>query len=167
MNRPPFVLFPELMSSRILLRRLESSDAAFVLDIMVYNGKPAESIADAVAMIERIENDSQNGDTVNWVLIHRETNAAMGTIGYYRGFANETGEIGFVMKPEYHGKGYMTDALNLVTEFGWNTLQLKRIIAITKLLNEPAVHLLERCGFRYKCPFDDVYSEFEHVKDQI
>jgi ribosomal-protein-alanine N-acetyltransferase len=167
MIRPPFEHFPELESPRILMRQLLPSDAAFVRDIMVYNGKPAESITDAVAMTERIENDSQNGNTVNWVLVHKTTNEAMGTIGYYRGFANDTGEIGFIMKPEFHGNGYMTEALKLVTEFGWKTLQLRRVIAITKLLNEPAVRLLERCGFRYVCPFDEVYSEFEHTGDPI
>jgi ribosomal-protein-alanine N-acetyltransferase len=166
MNHPPFAEFPVLENDRILLRRLENADAPFVLDIMVYDGKPAENITDAIAMIERIENDCRKGDSVNWVIVHRETGMPMGTIAYCRGFNNETGEIGFIMKPEFHGKGYMSDALKLVVRFGQKKLELKRIIAITKLVNKPAVQLLERCGFRYRCPFNEEYSEFEFVEEQ-
>jgi len=162
-KRPPFTLFPELSSSHIHMRKLKAEDAPFVMDIMVYNGKKAEGISDAEDMIRRIETDEEEGNCVNWIIVHSETDEPMGTIGYYRGFEYETGEVGFIMKPEFHGKGYMTEALNLVVKFGLEHMQLQRIIAITKLTNEPAVRLLERCGFRYKCPFDEVYSEFQFI----
>jgi [ribosomal protein S5]-alanine N-acetyltransferase len=163
MNRPPFTTFPELGSARLLLQELQPGHAAFMLDIMVYNGKPAKDIADALSMIDRIGNDYRSGNTVNWVMVERETLQPIGTIGYYRGFANVTGEIGFVMKPEYHGNGYMTEALQQAVQFGQEVLELDRIIAVTKLTNRPAVHLLERVHFRYKCPVDDEYSEFVYI----
>jgi [ribosomal protein S5]-alanine N-acetyltransferase len=166
MTRPPFTTFPELGSPRLLMRELQPDHAAFMLDIMVYNGKPAKDVTDAISMIDRIGNDYRSGNTVNWVMVERETLQPIGTIGYYRGFPNGTGEIGFVMKPEYHGNGYMTEALQQAVQFGQEVLKLNRIIAITKLANRPAVHLLERVDFRYKCPFDEEYSEFIYIGNE-
>ncbi|MEC5156787.1 hypothetical protein [Chryseobacterium sp. MP_3.2] len=42
----------------------------------------------------------------------------MATIGFYRGFRNEIGEVGFVMREKLQGKGLMLKSLDLVKVFG-------------------------------------------------
>ena len=152
MNRPPFQQFPELTSPRLLMRRLETSDAAFVLEIMVYNGKPAENISDAITMIEKIESDVQSGTSVNWVIVNRETNEPMGTIGYYRGFDNETGEIGFIMKPEFQGKG--GNALLYYemgkTVFGFNQFEHVEMTQVAETTRQMRADLRNLNGVEYK-----------------
>lgn len=129
---------------------------------MYYNGRQASDRPDAIAMMERMDDDYRSGNTVNWVIIDTETQQPVGTIGYYRGFSEATGEIGFILKPECRGKGYMSEALRLVVAFGKDAMQLGRIIAITRPANDAAIRLLERCRFRYLGPFETDYIEFEY-----
>jgi ribosomal-protein-alanine N-acetyltransferase len=160
---PPFLLFPELRSSRVLLRELKLSDTEFVREIMYYNGRQATDRSDAIRMMERIDGDYRSGNTVNWVIVDTQTLQPVGTIGYYRGFSESTGEIGFILKPGDRGKGYMSEALRLVTAFGKEAMQLERVIAITRPGNNEAIRLLERCHFRYLGPFETEYIEFEYA----
>jgi len=159
---PPFNTYPELHSSRIRLCEMKLDHLDQVREMLFYDGKPAQDEAVATAMIKRIDGDYQAGSAVNWIIIDLETQEPIGSIGYYRGFEDLEGEIGFVLKPEFHGKGYMTEALKLVIEFGKKTLELDRIIAITKPENGPAIRLLKRCSFQYIGSYEEVYSEYEY-----
>lgn len=159
---PPFEIFPELRSDRISLNEMKLEHLEHVREMLYYDGEPAHNDAAAMAMIKRIEGDYQAGSTVNWLIIDLATQEPIGSIGYYRGFEEMVGEIGFVLKEQFHGKGYMSEALKLVVEFGEKTLDLDRIIAITKPENKPAIRLLERGGFRYIEVFEEVYVEYEY-----
>jgi len=49
---------------------------------------------------------------------------------------------------EYWGKGYGSDAMNLILRFAFETLNLKRVSLTVFEYNERAVHSYEKCGFR-------------------
>ena len=49
---------------------------------------------------------------------------------------------------EYWGKGYGTDAMNLILRFAFETLNLKRVSLTVFEYNERAVRSYEKCGFR-------------------
>lgn len=49
---------------------------------------------------------------------------------------------------EYWGKGYGTDAMNLILRFAFETLNLKRVSLTVFEYNERAVHSYEKCGFQ-------------------
>ncbi|MBW8361321.1 MAG: GNAT family N-acetyltransferase [Kaistella sp.] len=42
----------------------------------------------------------------------------VGTCGFYRGFANEEGELGCILLSRYRGQGFMTGALRAAIDFG-------------------------------------------------
>lgn len=71
----------------------------------------------------------------------------MGTCGYYRGFVNNTGELGYVLKPSSEGRGYMTNALKKAIEFGVNIIGLQKIIAITEKGNIKSQSVLKKLNF--------------------
>ena len=112
-------------------------------------------------MQEKINRDYINGNSIHWGIIDKQTNSLAGTCGYYRGFESGTGEIGCVLLPGATGKGFMTKAIKLAVDFGINTIELKRIMAITNKENTRAVQLMLRLGFLKVADLDNNQVEFE------
>ena len=171
MYPPPYLVFPTIFSERIMLREVTPADLDDILEISVYDGKPAASTAEALEMLQRIEQDYLNGETVHWGIADKVSNVIMGTCGYYRGFQAETGELGCVLRPAFRGKGIMTEAMQAAIDFGFRQIGLKQIIASTSQHNIKAVAVLERLLFtkvagKQDCPvtLQDVFSNLKEVQ---
>lgn len=160
MNLPPFEVFPELQDERIRLREARESDVLSLLEILTYDGKPAETLEEGMNNLSRIDQNYLDGDTVNWVVEQIETKEPVGFVGYYRGFKNGTGELGCVLKTEFRGKGFMSPALRLAAEFGIEQMKLEQVIALTRPNNEKAIILLNRNGFRMEEGLTEGYLKF-------
>jgi len=144
---PPYDTFPELSSDNILLRQILPEDINNIVEISFYNAKVAASSEEALEMLNKINNDYNNGRTLHWGIVDTKSNIILGSCGYYRGFENQTGELGCVLKSEFSGKGYMTSAMKLAIDFGFSTIGLIKIFAITTKQNIKALKLIERLGF--------------------
>ncbi|MCC6459263.1 MAG: GNAT family N-acetyltransferase, partial [Saprospiraceae bacterium] len=118
-----------------------------LLDIMFYDGQPAQTLGQALGMQAKIDPDYQNGDSIHWGIVDPSNGAMMGTVGYYRGFPQQSGELGCVLKPAFRGRGVMTRAIRLAAGFGLDEMGLSRVMAITTAENTPAIRLLERLNF--------------------
>ena len=58
-------------------------------------------------------------------------------------------ELGiFVGEKEYWGKGYGTEATELLLDFAFNILNLNSIMLIVNSFNERAIKSYEKCGFK-------------------
>jgi len=57
-------------------------------------------------------------------------------------------EIGYWLAEQYWGKGIMSQAVKLVTDFGFKKLKLKRIYAHTFSFNKGSSRVLEKSGFK-------------------
>ncbi|WP_226577961.1 GNAT family N-acetyltransferase [Halobacillus litoralis] len=55
-------------------------------------------------------------------------------------------EVSYQLLPEWWGKGYATEVVKEVIEYGFQQLNLKRIVAETQAANKPSCKLLERVG---------------------
>ena len=93
MHLPPYDVFPTILADRIILREIVLSDLDHILEVSFYDGKPAADTAEALVMLQRIERDYHNGDTIHWGIADKNSNIIMGTCGYYRGFQNGAGEL--------------------------------------------------------------------------
>jgi [ribosomal protein S5]-alanine N-acetyltransferase len=118
MRLPPYKEFPELISDGIVLRQIQNHDIEGIIEISFYDGKPALTSKDAIEMQNRINMDYNSGSSIHWGIADRNTDEIIGTVGYYRGFDKETGELGFVLKPAFWGRSFMTMAMRLAVEFG-------------------------------------------------
>ncbi len=164
MNLPPYQNFPELSSDTLILRKIVEGDIESLVEISFYNALPALTVEDAAEMQERINLDYQNGSSIHWGIADKKSNNIMGTVGYYRGFKNGSGELGCVLKPEFQGKGLMTEAMKLAIKFGINEMKLRKIGAITSGENKPAIQLLKRLSFVKIRDLDDDEVEYVFVK---
>jgi [ribosomal protein S5]-alanine N-acetyltransferase len=55
--------------------------------------------------------------------------------------------IGYSLDNKHNGKGYMTEAVNLVVEYGFKHLHLHRIVAGVMATNIGSLRVLEKVGF--------------------
>ena len=70
-------------------------------------------------------------------------------------------DLGYRMMSAYWGKGLATEAGRAVMEYGWQTLGLKRIIAMVLPENQGSVRVLEKLGFVR----EGIYEEDGEVAD--
>lgn len=62
---------------------------------------------------------------------------------------NRTAELGiFIGVKEYRGKGYGTEAINLILDYGFNYLNLNNINLHLIEFNERALNCYKKCGFK-------------------
>lgn len=162
-KKPPYNQFPFVSNGKIALRQIQTSDCLDLLKISFYDAIQAKTLEQAILMNARINQDYENGNSIHWGIVDQKSNVIVGTCGYYRGFANSSGELGCVLLPQFRGKGFMTAALLLAIDFGLNTMGLKRVYAITSQENDKAIKLFKSINFKKIRDLDDNEVEFEFV----
>lgn len=145
--RPPFRSFPVVEAPSVRLRPLSAADVPALLPISFFDGRLARNHADAHRMQGLIAAEYRAGRSIHWGIEDAATGRLVGTCGYYRGFTDEAGEIGYVLLPECRGRGYATAAVRAAVAFGFTALGLRRVLAFTDPDNHPSVAVLRRAGF--------------------
>ena len=93
-----------------------------------------------------------SGEFYDWaVTLKNDENKMIGTCGFSRiDFSNNVGEIGYVINPDYHGKGYATEAAKKIIEFGFDKLDFNRIEAKYISDNLASLAVMKKCGMTYE-----------------
>jgi [ribosomal protein S5]-alanine N-acetyltransferase len=160
-----FTSFPELSSSRIVLREITMDDAGDIYSqrtnpkTMKYLDRPLlENLEAAVAFIEKMKADFMQHDGISWMIKQKASGEVMGTVGLWRfDKPNHRAEIGYMLLPQFWGMGYGTEALKAVINFGFHTLNLHSIEANVNPENEASKRLLTKLGFRQEAYFRENY----------
>ena len=75
----------------------------------------------------------------------------IGTCGFTRfDYDNNAAEVGYVINPEYRGRGIAPEALSRVLEFGFTELKLNRIEARYIVGNEVSRRVMEKVGMKFE-----------------
>jgi ribosomal-protein-alanine N-acetyltransferase len=155
-----FESFPEIKSERLLLRKIEESDAPVILylrsdeTINQFIERPehrkTKTIAQALQFITEIKENFDNNKSVIWGIIYKNEPELIGSICLWNFSENNTiAEVGYDLNPAFQNKGIMTEALRCVVKFGFNELKLDKIEAFTHYKNENSKKLLETNGFHF------------------
>lgn len=151
-----FSSFPVLTTPRLVLRQLTTQDADNILAIRSneivnqYLGRAkTNNVNEAKYFIQKINEGVDNKASLYWGICFHDQERVIGTICLWN-FSEEENkcEIGYEMLPEFHGKGLMQEAIEKVLDYGFNTLQLKKIEAWTVSRNAGSIKLLERNSFQ-------------------
>lgn len=74
-------------------------------------------------------------------------------------------DIGWRLHPKFWHKGYATEGAKRCLEFGFNYLNLNKIIAIAPAINTPSIKVMEKIGMekfeKFKHPLLKEYQELE------
>ena len=160
-----FKSFPEFESERLLFRKFLLSDAKDLLlirsndDVMRFMDVDRfESISDAEKLINSIEEAYKKQEGITWAIIEKHSNSFVGYFGFFRIIPEHCrAEIGYALKPEYWGKGYMYETINCVVKFGFENMKLHSVEANVNPLNERSKKVLERIGFKKEAYFRENY----------
>lgn len=99
--------------------------------------------------VRRYQQDLRRGQALPYFIFNHASDAMMGgiTIGQIRRGVSQSGQIGYWMGERYAGKGYMSEALNLVVHHAFTRCGLHRLEAACIPENERSIRLLTSCGF--------------------
>jgi ribosomal-protein-alanine N-acetyltransferase len=147
--------FPILETTRLLLRRLTVDDAPGVFQLrsnaetMKYIPRPlAQTIDDALTHIALIESKIENNEGINWAITLKGNPDFIGLIGNFRILPESyRAEIGYMLLPEFHGKGLISEAINVVVQYGFDDMRLHSIEAIIDSGNTASAKALEKNHF--------------------
>jgi len=141
-----------LQSERIYLRRYTLNDASDVLEY----GNDARTVKylvwEGISTIQEAETAiSQHFLRPGvWAIELNENKKCIGGIDIRLEPRHEKATVGYVLNRAYWGQGYMTEALQAVIAFCFDTLQLNRIEATHYVGNEASGRVMQKCGMQYE-----------------
>jgi len=93
---------------------------------------------------------------------------AVGAIGYVRGSDVErySAEIGYWLGEEFWGRGIVSEALALVSEHAFVTINLLRLFALPFADNVASIRVLEKAGYVREAILRSSSVKFGHPRDQ-
>lgn len=151
-----FLPFPILTSQRLVLRQISTNDVDAILSlrsneqVMKYIPRPyLKTKEEALELIAMFDDKIENGIGINWgIYFLDEPEKLLGIIGYYRMKPEHfRAEVGYMIFPEYHGKGIVSEALQKVVEYGFKEMQLHSIEAVLDPENKGSEKVLLKNGF--------------------
>ena len=158
-----FSPFPILETERLILRRVLPSDVKEMFELrsnpetMKYIPRPLVTNYDeALAHIKIMEDKIETNEGINWAITLKGDDKMLGVIGHYRIKPEHyRAEVGYMILPEYHGKGITTEAVQCVVDYGFNTMQLHSIEGVIDPENEASQRVLQKCGFVKEAHFKE------------
>lgn len=144
--------YPPLESQRLNFRILTHENAKEVFqhfsdkDVTRFMDiEPCKDIKEAEEIIQFHTDDAG----CRWGLYVKNTQSFIGTIGfhYLRSNPEFIAEIGFDLTKDFWGKGYMSEAMTEVINFGFNQMELEIIDATVDPNNEKSLNLMRKLGF--------------------
>lgn len=150
-----FTPYHELVTERLLLRRVINEDVHEVFELrsnpktMQYIPRPLlTSNEEALDHIRMIDDKIVSNEGINWGITLKGSPKLLGIIGHYRIKPEHfRAEIGYMLLPEYHGKGIATEAIKAAVAYGFDQMKLHSIEAIIDPENAASAKVLEKNGF--------------------
>lgn len=150
-----FSPFPELITDRMQLRKITDNDATDLLAILgdpqvaqYEYFYPLATREEALAFIRRYQRELAEGMEITWGLADKVTGKIIGTccLGNISQ-GSRRAEIGYNVARAHWKKGYATEAIRAVVDFGFTKLNLNRIEATITPGNDASVKVLKKLGF--------------------
>jgi ribosomal-protein-alanine N-acetyltransferase len=164
-NRKHFEKFPVFESERLLYRKLLKSNAKDLFAIrsddetMKYmDTLEMKTIKEAKAFIASVKDAYKEKQGITWAIIEKSANIFIGHFGFWKLKPEHCrAEIGYALNRKFWGKGFMSETLNAMVNFGFNELKLHSIEANVNPNNKRSIKLLEKAGFKKEAYFKEDY----------
>ncbi|MCL6458556.1 MAG: GNAT family N-acetyltransferase [Gorillibacterium sp.] len=151
----------KISGARVTLRFLEETDLPAVMKFQLQNKelfakysprRDADYYTEA-GQIERIRKNRADAEAeigCSCGIFLNETQELVGSVGlsHMDMHMMQTCMIGYNMDQNYHGHGYMTEAVQLLIDHAFRELKLHRITAEAMPHNLGSIRVLEKAGFQ-------------------
>ena len=160
-----FKPFPLIETERLRLRKISRKDVNEIFflrsdkRVLHYLDKaPAKTKKDAYDFIKIVHDAEKNADGITWGITLKNIEKIIGTIGFWRMQKEHyRAEIGYILHPDYWGKGITQEAITVVIKYGFEVMKLHSIEANVNPDNAASIRLLEKNGFVREAYFKENY----------
>lgn len=170
-----FQPFPVLETDRLLLRQVKESDVEEIFflrtdpRVLQYLDRPPAKLkVEAAAYIKMINEQVANSEAILWGITIKPDDRLIGYLCLWH-FERENfrAETGYVLHPGHHRKGIMKESLNLILEYGFNSMKLHSVTANVSPDNTASIQLLKSVGFEQEAYFKESFYFNERFLDTI
>mgnify|MGYP003594616711 FL=1 len=167
--------FPILASERLQFRKLTATDAPEILalrgdpETMRFIPRPLlTDIEGALAHIKSINDKIEENLDINWAVTEKNSDKCIGIMGFYRTQPEHfRAELGYMILPEYWGKGYVTEAVTTLLNFAFNTLKFHSIEAVIDSRHKASERVLQKNGFTKEAHFVENFYYNNEFTDTV
>jgi len=154
-------ILPELETPRLILRRLDFDDSAFLVGLLNQPSFLANIGDRGVRNVEDAHRYLREGPMLMyerhgfglWHAAHKADGAAIGLCGLLKRDTLPDVDIGYALLPEYWGAGLAFEAAGAVMRHGARKFGLKRLIGVVSEGNAPSIRVLEKLGMSFERMF--------------
>lgn len=148
---------PALETNQMILRKVRPTDAEAIFS---YASQPEvtanltwrthRSLEDTYLFIQGLQYGYADGTAADWGIVFKEDGRFIGTIGMaHTSRIHRYVEVGYVLHPDYWGRGIVTEALTAVIDFAF-AHELNRVEAVHAVENPASGRVMEKAGMQYE-----------------
>jgi ribosomal-protein-alanine N-acetyltransferase len=82
-----------------------------------------------------------------WAVFEKRSKQLIGLCGLH--YSDEGIELSYMFFPKFWGKGFASEAVKACVDYGFNSLEIKSILAITQAANIKSCQLLNKIGMKH------------------
>ncbi len=141
-------------TERLFLRKLQDYDVDEIFkmrsdeEIMRFIRTPQTEREESLHWIKMISARWDNEKIGFCGVIEKETKEFVGWCGLWKLVETNEIEVGYAIKKEFWGKGYATEAAQVCLKYGFEELNLEKIVAVAFPENEPSQNVMKRLGMK-------------------
>lgn len=150
-----------LETERLLLKPIEVEDLTYLLNLRWLRAVSSFIIHDPISQKKQLDwfNNLKPTDLALSIFLKEDTGLKIiGTVGLFDvNTRHQRASWRLRIDPEHQGKGYATEAANLILDYGFNTLNLNKITSDSFADNQPILNLTAKLGFKQEGLLMDHY----------
>lgn len=165
------MFFNDLETRRLILKNISTDDREFVFshfsdnDVHKYlfDTEPLTDMKEADEIVDfYLKPEPRLWH--RWILVRKTDGMKMGTCGVHLWNQKERKvEVGYDLKKEFWGNGYMQEAMKEIISFAADKMQVKEITACIYVDNKSSIRLAENLGFVLKGTDFEVYRNKKYL----
>jgi RimJ/RimL family protein N-acetyltransferase len=138
-----------LEGKNVNLRIMEKEDLPLLQEWMNNPEFMGEFIPPTQRSREELEKFESSPFTPKTFIIEKKDGSKIGFIGHFNSYLGmgELLEIGYAMLPSERGKGYCTEATQLMVDYLFLSMDVSRVQATISIRNKASERVLEKAGF--------------------
>jgi len=149
-----------ITTARLMLRPLAPGDLDALADIylrrevtryLYWKPRTRPEVADWLAARTDRGLLEREGDALSLAVVRTEPGTFLGNVVLkWLSAVHQQGEVGFVLHPDHHGRGYAAEAARVMLWLGFEGLRLHRIVGRCDGRNKASAAVMERLGMRHE-----------------
>lgn len=163
--------FPELETERVTLRKLTYEDAHDIFEYASQNKvsdnvtwEAHKTIEDTLQFVDFAKNRYEENKVAPWGIEYKENKKIIGTADFvWWQKDHRAAEVGYVLSPEYWGKGIVPEVVQEIIRFGFDEMDLVRVQALCFEENTQSERVMQKVGMTYEgTMYKRFYVKGEH-----